>query len=213
MKSALLAIAVLAAVLGGCAAPSREAQGQGAAVLSQEHFRSTATVEDSAQEGIATVSTVKGLQEKRALFGGTWGDNYLRAFIDKKTGRATIQLQQLIYYVDTGWYSFQTVGIETASGVQTRPLTVFRLGEGADCAGASHGCTRVEQVAIDLDEPLLRAVAGRQRPDQPVEWKFTFASLAGKVYRDTMSAAEVAGFLEAIDAYRAAKGLPVPSGS
>lgn len=139
-----------------------------------------------------------------------WDDNFLRAFVDEKSGRTTIQLYQVIYYQGSGWNFYQTVNFETASGPESRPVTIIK--RDVDCSGSRYsGCTYVEHVGFDVDEKLLRIIAERYQPGQRAGWKFKFSAKSGKEYNDGMLPAEVAGFLETLDAYRTAKGLPKPT--
>jgi hypothetical protein len=210
MGSRLVAIVAIATVFAGCAASNREAQVQTAINLTKEHFRSTATLKDDALDTVATISTVNGLQEKRGLLGIVWDDNFLRAFVDKKSGRTTIQLYQVIYYQGSGWNFYQTVNFETPDGPESRPVTIIK--RDVDCSGSRYsGCTYVEHVAFDVDEKLLRFIAERYQPGQRAGWKFKFSAKSGKEYNDGMLPAEIAGFLEALDGYRSARALPKPS--
>ena len=200
-----LAIA-LAVTLAGCAGTTREGQIQTALSLTKEHFKNTATIKDDSLDTKATITTVNGFQEKRGLLGIVWDDNFLRAFINKKTGQTTIQLYQIIYYQGSGWNFFQTVNYETPDGPESRPATI--ISRDVDCSGSRYsGCIYTEHVGFDIDEKLLHTIAAGYQPGQRAAWKFKFNAKSGKDYNDGMLPAEVAGFLEAIDAYRASRGL------
>lgn len=208
--------AAIAVALAGCASTTREAQVQTAISLTKEHFKNTATIKDDSLDTTATITTVNGLQEKRGLLGIVRDDNFLRAFIDKKTGRTTIQLYQVIYYQGSGWKFYQTVNYETPTEPESRPVMI--ISRDVDCSGSRYsGCTYTEHVGFDVDEKLLRTIAVGYQPGQPVGWKFKFNAKSGKDYNDGMLTAEVAGFLEAIDAYRASRGMagaaPAPAAS
>jgi len=197
---------VLSAALAGCAGTTREGQIQTALSLTKEHFKNTATIKDDSLETTATITTINGFQEKRGLLGIVWDDNFLRAFINKKTGQTTIQIYQVIYYQGSEWNFFQTVNYETPTGPESRSVTI--ISRDVDCAGSRYsGCTYAEHVGFDIDEKFLRTIAGRYQPGQRAAWKFKFNAKSGKDYNDGMLPAEVAGFLEAIDAYRASHGL------
>lgn len=205
MRLSLGLATALAVALAGCAG-TRETQIQTALSLTKEHFKNTATIKDDSLDTTATITTVNGLQEKRGLFSIVWNDNFLRAFINKKTGLTTIQLYQVIYYQGSGWNFFQTVNYETPTGPESRPVTI--ISRNVDCSGSRYSdCTYTEHVGFDVDEKLLRAIAAGYRPGQHIAWKFKFNAKSGKDYNDGILPAEVAGFLEAIDAYRASRGL------
>lgn len=128
---------LLALALSGCTTTSRESQLQTALSLTKEHFKNTAMVKDDSLDTIATISTVNGFQEKRGLLGIVWEDNFLRAFIDKKTGKTSFQLYQVINYQGGGWNFYQTVNFETTSGPQSTPVTV--ISRDVDCTGSRYG--------------------------------------------------------------------------
>lgn len=207
MRSNLTLAVVAAAVLAGCAGTTSDAQIQTALSLTKDHFRTTATIKDDALDTVATVSTERGFQEKRGLLGVVSDDNFLRAFIDKKTGTTTMQVYQVIYYTGRSWNFFQTVNYEAPNGPQSRPVTI--IGKDVNCTGSRYGgCTYSEHLGFEVDESLLRLIAASYQPGHAAAWKFKFAAKSGKDYNDGMLGAEVAGFLEAVDFYRASHGLP-----
>jgi len=201
------AIALLLALsVTGCATTTSESQLQTALSLTKEHFKNTATVKDDFLDTVATITTINGFQEKRGLLGIVWDDNFLRAHIDKKSGKTSFQLYQVIYYQRSGWNFFQTVNFETASGPQSKPLTIIK--RDVDCTGSRYsGCTYIEHVAFDVDEDLLRTIAQGYSPGQRAAWRFKFTARSGQDYNDGMLPAEVAGLLEKVDEYLASKGL------
>ena len=201
------AIALLLALsVTGCATTMRESQLQTALSLTKEHFKSTATVKDDSLDTVATITTVNGFQEKRGLLGIVWDDNFLRAFIDKKSGKTSFQLYQIIYYQAGGWNFFQTINFETPSGPQSKPVTIIK--RDVNCTGSRYsGCTYVEHVGFDVDEGLLRTIAQGYSPGQRSGWRFKFTARSGQDYNDGMLPAEVAGLLDKVDEYLASKGF------
>ncbi|HJV28862.1 MAG TPA: hypothetical protein VJ673_24515 [Aromatoleum sp.] len=209
MKSNILSRAAIVVLitLAGCAGVSQQAQYQTAISLTREHFRSTATIKDDPLDTIATINTANGFKEKRGLLGIVWDDNFLRAFIDKKSGKTTFQVYQVIYYQGSGWNFYQSVNFETPNGPVSVPVTV--IDRSVECSGSRYGgCTYTEHIGFDLDESLLRTIAAGYQAGQPVAWKFKFNAKSGAEYRDGMLPAEIAGILDAVDGYRARRGLP-----
>lgn len=66
-----------------------------------------------------------------------------------------------------------------------------------------------EHVALEIDENFLRLIASGYQPGQRAAWKFKFIAKSGIDYKDALLPAEVAGFLDALDAYRGKNGLGV----
>jgi hypothetical protein len=203
-QTLLLPAALLALLVTGCGTIRTQAELESALSLTKEHFRNSATVEDDSLDTVAKIRTLHGFQERRGLLGIVWDDNFLRAFIDKKTGKTVFQLYQVIYY-DGAWNFFYTANFETPSGPQSKPVTVIER-DVVDCSGRYYiSCSYVEHVAFDIDESLLRTIAAKYAPGQHAAWKFKFDAKSGQEYKDGMLAAEIAGLLEKVDEYRGVK--------
>jgi hypothetical protein len=207
-----LVIALLTVIpLGSYASAAPKSEIEAALSLSREHFRDTATVKDDYLDTVATITTVNGYKQKRGLFKIVWDDNFLRAHIDKKTGKTTFQLYQVIYYQSSSWRFYHTANFETTAGPQSTPLTL--ISRDVDCAGSSFGgCTYVEHVAFDVDEDLMRTISQMYSPGQRVGWKFKFIPKSGDDYNEAMLPAEVAGLVAKVDEYILNKGLGAEPG-
>ena len=207
LQSRLILIVLFASNLVGCTTLTREAQIQSALSLTKDHFRSTASVKDDSLDTVATITTVDGFQEKQGPLRIVSDDHFLRAFIDKKTGRTRIQLYQSIYYRGSDWNFFETANFETLAEPQSTPVTV--ISRDVDCTGSEYlGCRYVEDVGFNVNEELLRTIAASYESIRHVAWwNFKFIAKSGTEYNGRMLTAEIAGFLEAIDSYRAAKGI------
>jgi hypothetical protein len=172
--------------------------------LSPEYFRDTAIVKDDALDTIATITTENGFQEKKGLLGLVWNDNFIRAFIDKKTGVTKYQIYQWIMY-SGDWRFYQVVNYETPAGPTQEPLTIIDR-KVISCT-ASDGCLYKEDFAFEIDEPLLRTIASTYHPGEAKGWRFKYGAKAAEDWNDGMLGAEVAGLLEAVDAYKSRHGL------
>jgi hypothetical protein len=190
---------VLFVALVGCVAEMREEQMSLAVSLTPEHFRDTATVRDDQLDVIATVTTINGFQAKNGLLKIVGDDNFLRAFIDKKTGKTSFQVYQVIYY-GGGWRFYNRANYSTLDG----PKSVSVTSISRDVVSCSrYGCSYVEHIAFDIDEKSLRSIAARYQPGQRLAWQFKFLSKSGQDYNDGILPAEVAGFLMRVDQQRA----------
>jgi len=187
---------------------SRESQIQIAFSLTSDHFKNTARVKDDSLDTIATISTANGFQEIPEQLGTVCNDNFLRAFIDKKSGKKSFQVYQIVYTQDNnkvGWSFFQSVNFETPSGPSSKPVRNIKTD--IECKG-SLGCLYVEHIAFDVDETLLRTIANQYTPGQQLAWKFRLNSKSGKSYNDAILPAEIAGLLDRVDEYVSSHGLP-----
>lgn len=205
-----LRAAMLAALLGVPAGANAQKQSkvmQQLLAMSPADFQQRVALKDDGLDTVARLSSENGFQEKRGLLKMQWYDNFLRAFVDKKTGRTEFQVYQWISY-SGGWRFYHSVNFETPAGPDSKQLTIIDR----DVTGCSqYGCSFAEHVGFEVDERLLRQIAARANsPTQPI-WRFKFGSKSGQEWQDGMSAAEVAGFLAAVDQYRATRGLPLNS--
>ena len=192
-------------LLSGCATTT-ESLTQTALNLTKEHFSNTATIKDDALDTTATITTFNGFQEKRGLLGVVWEDDFLRAFVDKKSGKTLIQVYQKLSYRGSGWHFFNTVNYETPTGPQSAQLTIIK--RDVDCSGSRYlGCTYTEQVGFNVDESLFRTIAGKYAPGKLAGWKYKLSAKSGQDYQGTILASEIAGFMEKLDGYRSAKGF------
>jgi hypothetical protein len=166
-------------------------------------FQRTATLKDDPLDTTAIVSTQPGFEEKRGLLKLVWNDNFLRAFIDKKTGATQFQVYQYISYGGS-WRFYHTANYEAPNGPESQPVTV--IDRSVDSC-STYGCSFTEHIGFDVPEALLRWVAARYTAQPGSIWRFKIGSKAGGDWQDGMATAEVAGLLAAVDQFRAARGL------
>lgn len=179
-------------------------QAQQLMALTPADFQRTATLKDDPLDTTAQISTEPGFQEKRGLLKFVSYDNFLRAFIDKKTGRTDFQVYQYINYGGS-WRFYQTANFETPAGPESKQVTVISRDVGS-CS--TYGCSFTEHIGFDVAEDLLRSIAAGYAAAPGSVWRFKFGSKAGGDWQDGMATAEVAGLLAAVDIYRASRGLP-----
>lgn len=197
----LLSLSACAAQTGQLQVASHQDQAGGQPGLTQQHFKDTTTFKDDALETSATFTSVNGFQERRGLLGLVVNDSFLRAFVDKKTGRASYQLYQVLTYKDFGLRRYLYLNFETPAGPQQKRVTL--LSKTVDCPRPRvNGCFYTEQLVMDIDESLLRALAENGKNDPGATWKFKFKAKSGNEFADAMSAAEIAGFLERVSEYQ-----------
>ena len=186
----------------GCATTMTEDQVEAlVAAQTPETFDQTSIVKNDSLDTIATVSTEPGYQHRKGLLGVVWDDNFLRGFIDKKSGKTTIQVYQRITY-EGDWRYYRTVNYETPDGpVSTPVLSISR--DVVTCAGSRYsGCTLSESFAFEVDETLLRTIAERYEPGAMAAWRFKYGAQAAEDWQDGLLPAEVVGFLRALDRTR-----------
>lgn len=204
MRIAVLLVVV--SVLTACNTTSREGQLDTAFQLSKNHFYNTVDVQDDDLDTVATITTVKGFQEKHGLIGVVRDDNFIRAFIDKKTGNTTYQVYQTIYYQGRGWNFFNQVNYETPNGPVAEAVT--KISSDVDCSGSRYGgCTYVERIAFDVDPELIALIANNYVFGHKNVWRFKYKAKSGTQYPDGLLPAEAAGLFDFVRDYKASRGL------
>lgn len=174
------------------------------AAMTPAQFQARATLHDDALETIATITTADGFVERRPLLGLPPDDVFLRAFIDKGTGRTGYQVYISTRYRDYGWADWLSVNYATPDGpVSARLLRIARI---RTSCRTGRVCPRIETVGFDIGERLLRSQAARYAPGAITPWLFKLKARNGADQLEMLSAAEIAGLLMAVDAYRAAHG-------
>src|SRR5688572_24936241 len=91
-------LAALVSIPAVAAAEKLSKQVQQLLAMSPADFQRSVSLQDDALDTVAQFSSEKGFQEKRGLLKFQWYDNFLRAFVDKKTGRTEFQVYQWITY-------------------------------------------------------------------------------------------------------------------
>lgn len=212
MRASVVLRGVCAIALFSCSfqasAASLEKQFKQYMALTPEHFEKGATIKDDSMEVVAVITTEPSFKIKRGLLGMVNDDNFFRAFINKKTGETSYQLYQYITYVGD-WAFFETANYEGRTEVETTPLDV--IGREVGTCSQMLGCFKREVVAFDVDELVLRRVAAGYDPSGKgtTGWKFRLKAKTGIQRDEGMSPAEAAGILNAVEAYKRARGLPL----
>lgn len=193
-----------------CAANDKKLAAQAIAMTPQQ-FQSTAVIKDDNLDTTAQIDTSKGFQAKRGLLKILWNDNFLRAFIDKKTGATTIQVYEFIMY-EGNWRYYNTVNYETPTGPRSEAVKNIARNV-VSCSGSRYGngCMLSEHMAFDVDESLLRTIASKYTQGTLSAWKFKFGAQRAEDWNSGIFPAEVAGFLAVIDDYRTKHGLAANS--
>jgi len=166
--------------------------------LDSAHFARTATVQDSQLDVIATISTQPGFRYRGGLTERVRSDNFLRAIVDKQTGLTVIQLYQTIMYTGQ-WRHFRSANYQSPDGLRSTPLIAIANAV-PTCSGGL--CVHDDQVAFDVPEQDLRRIAAAQAGANGALWRFKFNATSGEDWEDSISLAEIEGFLRRLDQFR-----------
>jgi hypothetical protein len=202
-----MTVAILTLAIGQASAASSRSSGERRlAAMAPAQFQARTTLHDDALDTVATITTANGFVERRPLLGPTLDDVFLRAFIDKTTGRATYQAYVRIRYRDYGWANWNTANYATSAG--PRAIATQRIARLRASCPRGFACLRSETVGFAIAAPLLNANAKLYAGDGTTSWPFKIMAQNGGERAFLLSTAEIAGLLMAVDAYRTDHHLP-----
>lgn len=206
LTGAILVAAIVPSTTDRASAADRDGKdAKRLGAMTPELFRDRATLHDDALDTVATITTADGFVERAPLLGPPPADVFLRAFIDKRTGRASYQVYVSTRYRYYGWADWLSVNYATPEGpVSARLVRIARLK--GSCRNG-YRCPRVETVGFAVDEPRLRSQAAIHVAGDVTPWLFKLMARNGAEQVEMLSAAEIAGLLMAVDAYRAGHGF------
>lgn len=198
LTSAVLATAAHAQTKEERIEPSR---GQMAKLqaLTPEQVATQVTINDDDLEPIATLTTERVYRSNGGFTDPVRSDNFLRAFIDKRTGTVRYQFYQSVT-CNFIRRNFTTANYATPSGPIGVPL-VSIANEVVVCPAG--GCTYREVVGFDMSPELLVSIAASYAPGASPLWRVRFKAQNGVDWEDRMAPAEAAGLLLAVKAYQA----------
>ena len=168
--------------------------------LTPEGVAAQAEIRDDDLETVATISTFKAYKSNGAFTDRVRSDNFLRAFIDKRSGAVRFQVYQSVSY-NFVYRNFTGVTYAAAGGPQAAPVTIIDH-EIIACTGSGDtGCSYMDTIGFDVSEAQLRWVAGQYLAGNSPLWRFKFRSQAGIDWEDRIMPAEVGGLLQAVQSY------------
>lgn len=175
-------------------------------MLKVEGVANAVTVSDDPFESAVILSSSAVFPSPRSFTDRVLGENFIRVFVDRKTGKAAFQLYQSVSYLGD-WRRFEQVNIMFPEGLRTKSLT--RIDDKMRDCYAVNFCGREETLGFDLSEEDMEAIAA-MKPEAngaPALLRFRFKSNASFDWTDDISPIEAAGVLVALKRWREAKGL------
>lgn len=178
-----------------------------AKALTVEALSPKITLKDDSLDVYATISTQGAYREKsplllRLLEGN---DNFLRIRIEKRTGIASFQVYQTVYYTGDARI-FNTVSYETLDG--PRIGVVVRIDARVSECNENLACDYTEDFGFTVSEQLLRSLSADYDAEKPKKWSFKFGSRSGRELTTGIYYSEIAAALKAVDEYRAKNPAP-----
>jgi hypothetical protein len=171
--------------------------------LTPEAVAKGVVIDDDDLETRAELSTIDAYKDNGRFTDRVRSDNCVRAWIDKKTGAVEYQLYQTVNY-NYEWRDFTFVNYASPAGPQTAKVDRIAHDVVSCYAGT---CSYSETVGFMVDEDFLKTIASQYVPGNSPLWRFKFRATKGPDWEDSISPAEVAGLLLAVEQYRTAHAL------
>lgn len=172
--------------------------------LTPLHFAQTSAVHDDDLETTAVITTQPGYRDRGGFTDRVRSDNFLRAFIDKRTRSVRFQVYQTLTYSGS-WRQFRSVNYATSKGPVSAPVDELAH----DIEGCYSGlCSFTDTLGFDVPESTLRALADQYVTGKSPFWRFRFQAKNGVNWEDRMLPAEAAGLLMKVDAYISSRTEP-----
>jgi hypothetical protein len=129
--------------------------------------------------------------------------NFLRVFIDKKSGKSKYQVYVLLSYYNNGFHNYDSGAASSPDGPV--PISVKKIDSQVNCSNKNilndKQCGYQETVLIELDETFLRKLVENFQTEVPVDWKFRLKAHSGTDSTLSLPYAEIAALLARVDQY------------
>jgi hypothetical protein len=165
------------------------------AALTRDGVAKAVSVTDDSLETLVTLTTAPVWKSNGRFTDKVRSDNFLRAFIDKRTGTVRYQVYQQVTYSGEA-RRFSTVNYATPAGPVSTEVTPISE-EVITCAGSL--CVYRDALGFDVSRSVLDHIAARYAPASIEFWRFRFKGRGGLDWEDRIAPAEVAGLLQAVD--------------
>lgn len=191
--------AALAAMLAAPAAAKQTREEKAIAMVSRPvaELEPLVKVTGDALDPRITVSSSGVSQEvSKGLLASTTNENsFLRAYIDKATGKVSAQIYYIATYGGRGWHFLRTATYEAPGGI--KEVEVVKVGSDVNCY--RYGCTHYEEVVIPIDFAILEAAASNFDPANPLTAiKFRVFGQSGMKFDDAVPGNEIAAFVNVV---------------
>ncbi len=201
-----LTVAILSLASGHASGRSEPDDERRLAAMTPAQFQARTTLHDDDLDTIATITTADGFTKRRPLLGIAPDDVFLRAFIDKRSGRTAYQVYATVRYRDYGWADWQAVNYATPTG--PRSIATQKIARVRASCSRGLACARSESVGFTIDAALLKMNAALYVTDQSSAWRFKLMAHNGAERPLLLTTAEISGLLMAVDAYRTDRHQP-----
>ena len=204
----MIAGGIALACLAGCATQDQRALPRKLAAMTPAQVSAGARIMDDPLAHHVVISTQGAFRSGRPIAGGLQAQTYLSATIERRTGATQIKLWQKTLYKGAR-RELQQVSYRSNDRLVSRDLAVA-VHEPDDCPGVDRvgSCVLAKTAAFELSEGLVREIASLYQPGSREAWGFRFKDRYGRDVIGGIAPAEASGLLDALEQWRAERGLP-----
>lgn len=174
--------------------------------LAPAHFAKTVDIAQGAAEGSIVLSTQDGYTRSRQVKGARVNDVHLRAIVDRQSGKVSWQVWHDLVYVG-GRKDVSAVHYSVGGAARRAvPLHVEHWLDECPATDAPGFCNQFTRIGFELPETVVREIAATGHAGQRTPWHMRFDDAAGRHVTGAIAPAEVAGLVEALDAWKGRAG-------
>jgi hypothetical protein len=203
MRWISIAVAIVAfSTSAECKTPKIDKQLAQLVTMTPADFAAKTAVTDDNLEVAAKFDTAGAFHYKPGFMSTADADVFLRAFVEKTTGRALFQVYYNASVVASAWPGLGQANFIGPRGLES--IDVTKISSDVSCA--RYSCSYYEAVAADLPEETVRWMAAQYQAgaNNGVEIRFKGKTLDLQI---GIMPAEFAGLISRVDEYRKAHGL------
>jgi hypothetical protein len=142
---------------------------------------------------------VTQIKAKGWLVSSTTENEFLRAWINRKTGAVDAQIYQRTSYGGEGWSFYNRATYMAPDGL--KEAEVVKIGSDVNCS--RYGCTHYEDIGITIDFATLEDLAAKYNPSAPVtSLRYRLFAQSGEKIDDSIPLDEVAAFVNVVNRKR-----------
>jgi len=169
--------------------------------LDKTYFKNKLVTEVDDKTGLTKISTINGFHKKPRNKTQTWANNFITAFIDKKTGKTSYQINSLVQYKDHDKHLYKEVSYNTGTESKTKEASILK--HDISCLGSAYsGCIHTEHVAFSIDSTLIENISASYTEGANNKWGYKLSPRKGRDYFAHLFIAEIAALTEAAQEYK-----------
>jgi hypothetical protein len=175
-----------------------------ATMASPEYVADLAEIRNDPLDTFIRINTSPFYIQRQGLLKVANNDKYMRAIIDKETGRTVYQLYMWVSYTGD-WAFFNRLNYESSSGPKS--AIFHEIDRKVGYCGRYLGCTLTEHFAADIPEEVLRQIADGAQAGDGRTWRFRVYGKGVDGVNSELLRTEVAGILIAVERQRLKLGF------